>query len=67
MTNRRSDCIEGDPSKRPSSPEVVGWDLNRYVDGGNSTPVINDDSDGTVIVTDGLRGKQYLEYFNITT
>lgn len=57
MTNRRTGCIQDDPSEPSSLPEVVGWDRNRYVDGGNSTPVINDDSDGPVIVTDGARRK----------
>lgn len=57
MTNRRPSCIQDGPSQRSSLPEVAGWGRNRYVDGGNSTPVINDDSDGTVIVTDGPRRK----------
>ena len=53
MTKRRPACIQDDPSVGQSLPEVVVWGRNRYVDGGNSTLVINDDSDGRVIETDG--------------
>lgn len=46
---------------------MAGWGRNRYVDSGNSTPLINDDGEGTVMVTDERRGKWGLVKSNITT